>query len=82
MRTTSFSNENEENPTDRDLPFMLPVGTKKRWTEEEEGLIPIEGNNTLAYQTYLANCFEARIPARTFTAFRKRRDLIIGSLEV
>ena len=66
--------ETEPNPVNRDLPFMLPAGTKKRWTEEEEDIIPLGETHALAYQLYLKNCFEAKIAARTLKAFIKKRQ--------
>ena len=62
-------------PVDRDMPFMLPANMRQTWSAEEEGEIPLEGLPQEAYQLYLRNCFEKRIAARTFNAFKKRRAM-------
>ncbi|RXN18886.1 hypothetical protein ROHU_001960 [Labeo rohita] len=70
--------ELEEQVIERVVPRTVPANIATRWTDEEVQLLTTNPQMTHhdAYQAYLTRCKELCRPARTFAAFKRKRQRV------
>ncbi|XP_019211432.1 uncharacterized protein LOC109203832 [Oreochromis niloticus] len=71
--------EDEEPDLLQTRAVYMPAHTSRHWTQQEEGFINLDPtiSTGVAYKEYVGQCKAARLPARSYKGFgRKRRDLL------